>query len=354
MPLGGLLTAGLAPVIGGIIGNVSGQGQRDQAQQLQQQALQRILDVNTPDINSMKLALQQYQSAGQLDPSMESTVNAQDSLMNNVSTDPRLRAAQMASLNQLQQMGVSGMRPEDQAAIASVINKTNQQANANNQSVLQNMQQRGVGGSGNELAAKMLNNQAAANSASQQGLDVAGQASQRALQAIMNAGNLGTQMEGQQFGEASQKAQAQDIINKYNAMNQQQVSNTNTSTTNAAQAQNLANKQSLMNSNTGLSNQEQQYNKNLVQQDFQNQMTKANAASGAQQTAAKQAQDQANATGQMWSGVGSGVGTAAAGVGTYLNNQNTQSAAAKQQAISNQQNQSYLDILKKQQGTNNG
>lgn len=335
MPLGGLLTAGLAPLIGGVIGNVAGQGDRDRARKLQEEALQRILNVNTPDIDQMKLALEQYQSAGQIDPEMGSTINAQDSLMNNVSADPRLREAQMRSLNQLQQMGVGGMRPEDQAALNSVLNKTNQQANANNQAVLQNMQQRGIGGSGNELAAKMLNNQAAANASSQQGLDIAGQASQRALQAIMNAGNLGGQMESMQFGQDSQKAQAQDIINKYNAMNQQQVSNTNVGTRNAAQAQNLANKQSLMNSNTGLANQQQVHNKGLVQQDFSNQLTKAGAAAGAQGKAADQAQAQANATGQMWSGIGTGIGQGAAGVGSYFNNQAAAEAKAAQQAIEN-------------------
>jgi hypothetical protein len=344
MPLGGILSAGL-PIVSGLIGNIAGESDRANARKLQQEALQRILDVHAPTVDSMKLGLDQYQSAGQLDPAMAETVNAKDSLINNVSTDPRLRAAQMASLNQLQQMGVSGMRPEDMAAISSVINKTNQQSNAANQAVLQNMQQRGIGGSGNELAAKMMNNQNAANLSSQQGLDVAGQASQRALQAIMSAGSMGSSMEGQQFNQDAQKAQAQDIINKYNSMNQQQITNNNTSTRNAAQAQNLANKQSLMNSNVGLANQQQQYNKGLLQQDFSNQLNRASVASGAQQKAADQSNAQAAQTGKMWSDVGTGLATGAAGVGNYYNNQEAAQNAAKQQAIQNDFTQQNLDIL---------
>jgi hypothetical protein len=334
-----ILGGALAPVVGGAIGGAAASGDRSKALELQKQALQTILNVNTPDIEQLKLALQQYQSAGELNPEMQAVINAQDSLMGNISTDPRLRDAQLKALGQMQQLGVSGMRPEDEAALARVINAGNREENARQQAILQNMQQRGIGGSGLELAAKLSSSQAAANRASQQGLDIAAQASQRALEAIMKSGSLGGQIREQDFSQEAQKAQAQDVINRYNAMNQQQVSNTNVTNRNAAQAQNLANKQSLMNMNTQLSNQQQQYNKNLYQQQFENDLRKAAAAAGGQRDMANTYQQQGDRTAQMWSGIGSGLGQAA---GAYGNYEQQQARDAKQDAF----NQQYLDILK--------
>jgi len=55
-------------------------------------------------------------------------------------------------------------------------------------------------------------------------LDVSAQAQSRALQALMQGGQLGGQIRQQDFGEQSEKAQAQDAINRFNTANRQQVS----------------------------------------------------------------------------------------------------------------------------------
>jgi hypothetical protein len=310
MPLTAALIGGsvAAPIVGGIIGNAVSSGDRQQALDLQKQALANIMGVSTPDIEKMQLALQQYQLAGQVNPEMEQIIKQDPSLLANIQVDPRLRQAQMGALSKLQSMGVSGLRPEDQAALAKVMNNVNQQEQANEQSILQNMQQRGIGGSGAELAAKLNSAQASANRASEQGLDIAGQASQRALQAIMQAGSLGGQMEGQQFGEEAQKASAQDIINRYNAQNAQQVANTNINAKNLAQAQNLQNQQAILNANAQLANQQQQYNKGLAQQNYQNQLNKAQVAAGQSGNLSNAYNQQAANTQKMYSGIGQGVG----------------------------------------------
>lgn len=321
MPLGGLLTAAGAPIIGGALGSIFGSGDRDKQEQLQQQALQAIMGVNTPDINQMKLALQQYGLAGSLNPNMEQTMSQGDSGMSKISTDPRLMQAQMQSLAKLQQMGNGGLQPEDQAALAKIMSQNNSAEHGKEQSILQDMQQRGQGGSGAELAAKLSGAQASAQNASQQGLDLAGQASQRALQAISQAGNLGGSIQGQQFGQQAQVASAQDAINRFNAQNAQNVAGTNTSATNNAQAANLAAKQNMMNQNTNLSNQQQMYNKQLLQQDYENQLRKAQGVYSADQNAANQAGQRAGQTQSTWAGIGSGIGSGAAGISQYNQNQ---------------------------------
>lgn len=322
--LGGLA----ANVVGGAVGNAAASGDKAQALALQQNALKNIQGLSSPTVDQLKLALSQYQTAGQLTPEMEATIAQDPSLMNSVSVDPRLRNAQLQSLAALQKVGAGGLRPEDMAALANVRNSTEQQANSDRQAVMQSMQQRGIGGSGAELAAQLGAGQSAANRANTAGLDIAGQASQRALQAISGAGSLGSSMEGQQFGEAAQQANAQDVINRYNAMNSQQVGNANTTAKNAAQATNLGNLQSVMNQNTGVANQQAAYNANLPQQVYQNQLGQAQAAAGVTNQAAGALQQNAAQTQNMWSGLGQAAGQGIGAIGAY------------------NQNQDYMDILK--------
>lgn len=339
MPLALGLGSIAAPIVGGIVGKIAGSGDQDAALQLQKQALQNIMNVNTPDAQAMRIELEKYVSAGQLSPTMEQTIQQNPSLMQNIQVDPRLKQAQMSALGSLQQMGQTGLSNSDKSTLAQINNQAAQQAQAAQASALQNMQQRGESGAGSELASDLSSSQGAANRANAQGLSLAGQSQQNALNAIMGAGNLGSQMQGQNFAEDAQKAQAQDVINRYNAMNAQQVTGQNTAVGNAAQSQNLSNKQNLMNSNTQLGNQQTMYNAQLPQQVYQDQMQKASAAANAQGTMANNYNNKASQTQQMYGGIGQGVGQGLTGAATYMNNANNQ-------ATQNNFNQQYLDILK--------
>lgn len=307
----------MASVIGGIIGNSAASGDQQNAQNALQQALANIQGVNTPSIAEQELALQNEKSAGQLNPNMEGTVSQGGTGLSNISVDPRLRNAQMQALTSLQQQGQSGLTATDRQALNQVLNQQQQQSNSANQAVLQNMAARGQGGSGATLAAQLANNQNASNNGLTRSLGVAAQAQQNALNATAQSGQLGSQLEGQQYGESANAANAQDAINRFNAQNSQQVMGTNTGAKNAAQQLNLQNAQNIANTNTGISNQQQQYNKGLYQQQYNNQMGKAQAEAGAEGNLGTYYGNQANATRGMWSGIGQGIdkaGIAAAGM----------------------------------------
>jgi hypothetical protein len=112
----------------------------------------------------------------------------------------------------------------------------------------------------------------------------------------MQSGQLGGQMGQQQFQNAAQIAQAKDLINKFNAQNLQQVSQTNVEARNAAQLANAQAKQNIAGQNVGLSNEAQKYNLGLAQQNYQNQMARA---TGQTQALADQAKvDAANRAAQ--------------------------------------------------------
>lgn len=141
-----------------------------------------------------------------------------DSAMSNISTDPRLREAQLKALSQLQEVGDNGgMTLRDQANLSKVQGQVAAADRGRREAIMQNMAARGASGGGLELLAQMQNAQASTDREAQSGLDIAAQAQERALQAMMNSGQLGGSIRSQDFGEKSQVAQAQDAINKFNA-----------------------------------------------------------------------------------------------------------------------------------------
>ncbi len=221
----------------------------------------------------------------------------------------------MQALAKLQQIGnQGGLTSVDRAQLNQIQNQVSNQSAANRAATLQSMAQRGMAGSGAELATELAGNAAQTQSAADQGFNVAAQAQQRALQAIQQAGSMGGQIENTQFGEAAQKAQAQDAINRFNAQNAQNVAGQNVQRANYAQERNLNAQQQIGSANTNLENQQQVYNKGLQQQNFENQMQKQQGISNALNQQASTLAKSGDSTADLYSGLGQ----AAAKVGTAV------------------------------------
>lgn len=262
------------------------------------------------------------------DPRLANTELADRSDMNNISTDPRLKDDQMQSLAALQELANNGgMSAADEANLSKIQSEVGQADRGRRDAIKQNMAQRGMGGSGMDLLAQLDSSQAATDRASQSGLDVAGMAQQRALDAMLKGGGLAGDIRGQDFGEKAQVAQANDIINKFNTSNTNQGNQFNTGAQNQAAQYNAGNKlanaqynrntalganqwnaaannqagqfnntgrQNIANANTELSNQAQMQNQfTQPQQQFQDQLNKANGKAGAYEKQASLEDEQA-------------------------------------------------------------
>ncbi|CAB4200097.1 hypothetical protein UFOVP1351_24 [uncultured Caudovirales phage] len=307
-----------APIVGGIIGSEQARSEQERAERIRQQMLELYKNIDVPTVAQQEIQLEKLASQGQLTPELEQALTQGRSEMAGVSTDPRLRDAQMAALAGLQDVANNGgMSATDRARWNQMQSELNQNEQGNRGAIMQDMARRGQAGSGMELAAQLMNQQASAQRASQQGMDVKAQAEQRALQALMQSGDMAGAMRGQEFGEKSAAAQAQDAINRFNVQNRQQVMGGNVDRRNSAQASNLGEKQRIADTNVGLGNQQQMHNKGLIQTQFQNQMSRANGMSGAMGSQANAADDTANRTANMWAGIGSGVGQGAAAYANY-------------------------------------
>ena len=303
----GSLGSLLANTAGGIIGNAEASGDQNSDLAAKQAALAAYSGLDPNTIQQLQLAQEQVQ--GTYNPTAEGTDTQAQSGMLGISTDPRLKQAQMNALASLSQQGLGGLTAQDKANLYNITNQSQGNAEAANKAIMQNMAARGMGGGGAELAARLSASQGAANAGAANALGVAGQSQSNALQAMANAGSLGNQMQQTSFNQQSAQQQAQDAINRFNTQNAQQVLGANTIAQNYAQQQNLANKQNVANTNVGIANQQQMQNKVLTpEQQYQQQLQQASGVAGQQNNLGNYYGGQAQATRGQWSGIGAGVG----------------------------------------------
>lgn len=280
----------------------------------QQRALEQFQNLVIPTLGEQEISSLTNEYLGDYSPEMLAAIGMDPSAMEGISLDPRLQDAQMAALDQISQMGETGLLPGEKAALNQARRAAAGEAQAKSAQLLSEFERRGMGGSGAELAARLQAGQSSADRLGQESDRLAQMAQERALSAITQKGNLAGTIRGQEFGEQADIAKAQDAINQFNTANRQQVQAANVGATNQAAMRNLSEKQRIAENNVALKNREQEYNKGLIQQRFQNQVQKAGGtAQQYNQIAQAQQQDAAN-EGQMWGniiGAGAQLGGAA-------------------------------------------
>lgn len=213
-----------------------------------------------------------YQYLGDLNIESMSPSELRNILMN-----PELQQAQMETLGQLGEAASSGMTAIDRARLAEIQAQQSAEQRGARDSILSQARQRGMGGSGMELAAQLQAQQEGANRASRQGMDVAAMAQQSARDAALQRAGLAGSMEQAQFGRQAMQAQAQDAINQFNTANR-----------NAAMERNLSTRQGLSGMNTSQRNQINQMNTQLQNQQMMHNLYQIPMARfGAQQSNAQ-------------------------------------------------------------------
>jgi hypothetical protein len=338
MPVTTAAIIGGSTVAGGLLGNVLA-GQQAQAlagsNRLQQLSALAQLANRPPEIGN--ITYQQY--AAPIDYELAGTLNPeqlQETELRNILRNEQARQAQLDVLGEYQDLSQTGLTAVDRAALTDIQNQIATQERGQREAILQNMAQRGLAGSGTELAANLLAGQSAAQRASQMGMDQASQAQQARLQALGNVAQLGRGLEETDFERAARQAQASDVINQFNVQNK-----------NLAQASNLASRQDILNrnrqqqnaiaqANTDLLNQaltQNIINKPLSQYGLQTQYT-SGVAGGLQNVAGQQAQQAMNQYNTQAQLFGTGLQTGGTLGGAYLNRPTTPQAKPKEPKIS--------------------
>lgn len=292
-------------LLGGLYGGDDGAAERKRQDELMEQTLAEMSGISVPELRQIQLENPQWLEdlqAEQLDPSA----------MQNINTDSRLRSQQMASIAALEDIQKGGgLNAADRANLAQIQNDAATSDRGRRESIQQNMQQRGMGGSGLDLLAQLQSSQGATDRQAQQGLNVAGMAQNRALDAIMQSGNLAGSIRGQDFSEQAKKADAADAIARFNAQNRQQVNQFN-----------VGGRQDMSNQQTTMRNQNQMLGNEIAQQNFNNQMNKAESMGNVRNNQVNEFGRRRSEEIQTQANTMAGMGKVGTSVGQYYQNKN--------------------------------
>ena len=274
-PLAGAaaITAGGA-IVGGLAGNALAAQQAQALQganRLQALAALAQLSNRPPEIPEIQYTRygtpEEYQLAGTLTPEALSDTELAD-----IARNEQMRQAQLDVLRQYQEMGTEGLSAIDRAALSDIQNQIAMQERGQREAILQNMAQRGLSGSGQELAASLAASQQATQDASMQGMRQAAMAQANRQAALERIANLSGGLEQTDFERAALQARAQDVINQFNVQNR-----------NVAQSQNLAALQAIRDANIAERNRIAQANIDLANREkYQNLIGRPMAQAGLQ------------------------------------------------------------------------
>lgn len=253
-----LLAASIAlPIAGSLLGELLASGDKKRQKALEDEALRLYGDASPP---TLERVLAEKLSTGEWD-SMPSDFGARSY------QDEAIR--RMREVVDTGGMDALSRQATEQARLAGAAQEQRGRA-----SVRQEAERRGMGGNA-EYLGQLAAQQAGSQTASMGAMEAASQGQLRALQAMRDMGALGTQVEGQRFGQASTKAAARDAINRWNAENALRVG---------------------------------QYNNALAQQEWSNSMGLKDRQYGATTRRADSYGRSADRTRQMWGGLGQSAG----------------------------------------------
>lgn len=307
--IGGLGSAAIGAMSGGGGGGGSAAADR---------AAERFYDFDDPNYDLMRWNLEELKQLGILTPEMEQAILQGETSLNNVSIDPRLQKAEMDALETLSRIsGEGGMDAQAMLGMRQAQMAAQNQARGAREANLMNAAQRGVAGSGLEFVSNQMADQDAANQAEMAGLTMAASANARDLDALNRMSDIGSNLTNRQLGLDVSRASAQDAIDRFNTTIRGDVNSRNVGARNTAAERNLNEAQRIGDSNVAIRNTQQQYNKGLEQQKFDNSLARATGAAGVAPTQVNAANNAAQATNNLWGGIGKTMVGAGTAIGDY-------------------------------------
>ena len=212
-----LIAGGTGVVAGGLMGYLTRPDLSASTQSAKMQALTALLN-RPPEIPEVEFAKYSTPEAlsylGNFTPEELQATGLPSGVINQA-----MRQKQLQAIGGVEELSQTGLSAIDRAALTEIQNQIATQERGQRESILQNMAQRGLAGSGQELAAQLQASQAASQQASTQGMRQAAQAQQARVDALTNLSNMATGIESTDFERQAQKAQAQDVINQFNTQN---------------------------------------------------------------------------------------------------------------------------------------
>lgn len=291
----------------GILGGIQSANAAGESRRRLDEAASLILGIPIPElqkytpeelINMGNFSPEELQAIGVLGPSAAESIQL----------DPRLRADQETALGQVRERALRGFTAEDAAVLDQYMRQASNTAQSQTQAALQDMNRRGMSGSGNALAAALQGTQGAANMQSQQAMQQAAmrmQAQDRNTDALAR---MAAGLESTDYSRAMDLANKRDTIQQFNQSLRQRVADTNVGNRNTAGLRNLNTSQNLSDQNIANRNQAQLEEQKRLQNKFDMELRRATSAAnmrvGQANAAQTAAQNMADATGKAIGAIG--------------------------------------------------
>jgi len=231
-----------------------------------------------------------------------------------------MRQKQLQAIGGVEELSQTGLSAIDRAALTEIQNQIATQERGQRESILQNMAQRGISGSGQELAAQLQGSQAASQQASTQGMQQAAQAQRARMQALSSLSEMAGGIEQTDFQREAQRQAAQDAINQFNVQNKNVAGLRNLQTQQDLANMNIEQRNRIAQANIDLENRQRlqnQVNRPLaqygLQTDYTSGLSQGLGGIGQSQTQQQIANQQA-----MMQGVGTGLNVGGSLAGGYL------------------------------------
>lgn len=193
--------------------------QSEEAANLMKAASKGWSDIVIPNPEDLFYEIERYRTeAGIENPEMLFTGDLArgPTELGGIETEQDVLDAQRAAMTGLTDVAQEGITATEAAQMQGTMTEEALRQKGAREAILQNFQERGIGGSGQELAAQLLNQQASADRGAQTAFDISALGKQRALEALTSSGDLASRVRGQEFGEQAQTATAQDAIAAFN------------------------------------------------------------------------------------------------------------------------------------------
>lgn len=288
----------------------------DDAQDYLSKALAAYNTVGVPEVSQMTVNNLPTQTVqGTVTPADITTATQDDSGYNNISLDPAARAAQMSALKSYTDLADSGgLDAESKLAIQQAIDAANNQSRGAQGAIMNQAQAMGQGGGDFALTQRAIAAQAASNNAANQGMQGAAMAEANREAALNAMANIGGSVNAADFGQAAEKARAQDVINASNVGARNAAAAQNVGNQIQSGEFNVSNAQGVNAANTAAGQNKVYYNAQLPQQKFNNELAKASGVAGVNSNQAATAQNATNQNNAMMGSLLSTAGTIAGGV----------------------------------------
>lgn len=155
-------------------------------------------------------------------PDLGAMGNLENSYLEGNGLDRTGRNAQVSALEKLQEIyNAKGLTDADKAQLSQIAKQEAIQERGQRAAITQNAQARGAAGSGLELSQLLNAQQGTADRAASRDMQVQRDAQARSLDALRSAATLGGNIQGQDYQELLNKANAADSIRKFNFLNRQ-------------------------------------------------------------------------------------------------------------------------------------